>query len=63
MSYNLLLKTQNLKTRVRDSSGNPFGGIGFSVITSNLLIQKIATDTPTERFALAVFVLFCLFYE
>jgi len=45
MSYNLLLKTQNLKTRVRDSSGNPFVEIVFPVITSNLLLQKIATDT------------------
>ena len=54
MSYNLLLKTQNLKTRVRDSSGNPFGGIGFSVITSNLLIQKIATDSPTEGNAIII---------
>ena len=37
-----------------DSSGNPFVGIGFSVITSNFLLQKIATDSPTERFTLLV---------
>ncbi|MDM1546764.1 hypothetical protein HX096_02710 [Empedobacter falsenii] len=36
-----------------DSSGNPFVvGIGFSVITSNFLLQKIGTDSPTERFTL-----------
>jgi len=55
MSYNLLLKTQNLKTRVRDSSGNPFVGLEFPIIFNmNLILQKIATDSPTEGNAIII---------
>ncbi|WP_286480127.1 hypothetical protein, partial [Empedobacter falsenii] len=46
--FYLQLTTHNSKTRVRDSSGNPFVGIIFSIITFKFLLQKIGTDSLTE---------------